>query len=906
MRKFFLIITVLTLFGSLAPVGFNFSQKPNLEIKTVHAAQNGGFLFRKQITYDTSANGAAISSNQPNFPIAVHINSSSWPTVTERQHFFGSSTSDYNPGGKRIRFYDSDGSTNLPYEVEYFNRGSDDQTATPGEAVYWVKIPTVYQSGDANYATHRFIWAAYGNDPDGTDYHDYGSYVLQQQAVWDDGGNNYFKMVQHMKDGVDTSHISDSTSNATDGAKKGGNEPVQATGQVEYGQSFDGSNDYITFWHPASLNVGTNNLTISFWTKLPSSQTYWSFMNKDTNGTKFYVTLGGTNRRNINVANLVGVALLSTELTTDVWYHVTLKRDGTYAYIFLNGTQDQKSTSSSNVAFTDSNDLYLAIDSLLQNPGKYNIDELHWSLTDRSADWIKLEYYSMKKTNYNGDNGAGSGKFITFGSELSRGATSASIFHTSDTDFNIGTYVGSPPQTAWNNVTGTGASVGLAINSPAYSLTQTNDNSPYDDTTTPKPTYLTGSFKNRGNSPFTATGMSNTTTTGSGAGTSVGLTQDTSWISGYCGILVKNADVSGTNQWKTTNDACVGPQCATNLDTSYPANYALIFSNSSDIFSAYPARNACKTLGGRLPTITELSCIYTNKANFGSFQSNYYWSSTEFNAGVARYFNFTNGIYSLETKTNYWYVRCVSNTPIYNSSGTYTSYVDSGNVLSQIWNTFQMTKGSTAGGAGTIAIKVKASTSNSTPPTFDATGAACDFSVSTDGSSGSKDLTTCTNLGSGRYLWYQATLTTADTANSPLLQDVTVGVTNGSYYSSGSYTSLPIQRAQVASWGNLTYSAPNLNGQGLGIKVRTCASSDSGVCDGYHSWGSCTAITSGNALSTGGCVSNNDKFIQYQANFTSDTTNTAYLDDITLDYFYNPDTSIISGVVKFFGSIIFK
>jgi len=31
-----------------------------------------------------------------------------------------------------------------------------------------------------------------------------------------------------------------------------------------------------------------------------------------------------------------------------------------------------------------------------------------------------------------------------------------------------------------------------------------------------------------------------------------------------------------------------------------------------------------------------------------------------------------------------------------------------------------------------------------------------------------------------------------------------------------------------------------------------------------------------------------------------------YPNDITLDYFYNPDTSIISGIVKFFGSVIFK
>lgn len=122
------------------------------------------------------------------------------------------------------------------------------------------------------------------------------------------------------------------------------------------------------------------------------------------------------------------------------------------------------------------------------------------------------------------------------------------------------------------------------------------------------------------------------------------------------------------------------------------------------------------------------------------------------------------------------------------------------------------------------------------------------------------------------------------------------------YYSSGTYTSTIFQRAQVASWGNLTYNTPSSN-PGLGIKVRTCAVAD---CTGATDWGSCSAITSGHALSEGDCINNSQKYIQYRAEFTSDTTNTAYLDDITLDYLYNPDVSIMSGIVKFFGNIKFK
>jgi len=131
------------------------------------------------------------------------------------------------------------------------------------------------------------------------------------------------------------------------------------------------------------------------------------------------------------------------------------------------------------------------------------------------------------------------------------------------------------------------------------------------------------------------------------------------WISGYCGIQVYNADVAGTSQWKTTNDACVGPQCATGLDTRYPSNYSLIWSDSSNIFASYPARLACYNAGGRLPTMAELLCIYTNKANLGTFQSNFYWSATESISSGAYFVYFLNGVTSDGVKTNSYYVRCV-------------------------------------------------------------------------------------------------------------------------------------------------------------------------------------------------------------------------------------------------------
>lgn len=120
-------------------------------------------------------------------------------------------------------------------------------------------------------------------------------------------------------------------------------------------------------------------------------------------------------------------------------------------------------------------------------------------------------------------------------------------------------------------------------------------------------------------------------------------------------VLVARADVSGTKQWKTTATACDTPQCG--LDGGQDGDN-LVASNAVD-FTDYPARDACKSIGGRLPTRTELSSIYTNRALFGTFQSGNYWSSTEFSTTFARFVIFTSsGTGSTDKRIDH-YVRCV-------------------------------------------------------------------------------------------------------------------------------------------------------------------------------------------------------------------------------------------------------
>lgn len=137
------------------------------------------------------------------------------------------------------------------------------------------------------------------------------------------------------------------------------------------------------------------------------------------------------------------------------------------------------------------------------------------------------------------------------------------------------------------------------------------------------------------------------------------------WIVGSCaGIEVYKADVSGTKQWKNSNTVCVGPQCATGLDTTYPANYSLVADNGQTFGTTYPAREACKVLGGRLPTITETNCIYTYRTQYNiyvAFQNAAYWAATENNITSAWEYNPVGGSTGSSLKANSRLVRCVKN-----------------------------------------------------------------------------------------------------------------------------------------------------------------------------------------------------------------------------------------------------
>ena len=122
--------------------------------------------------------------------------------------------------------------------------------------------------------------------------------------------------------------------------------------------------------------------------------------------------------------------------------------------------------------------------------------------------------------------------------------------------------------------------------------------------------------------------------------------------------------------WKPSQTDCVSPQCSKTIapapDPIYPTNMVLIdpIVNSGVDFSGYPAQEACRLKGGRLPTMAELFAIYAGKVagRYGAFDTNQnysYWSTTDRNTPTVWTVDFSIGQLWMNNKNLSGSTRCV-------------------------------------------------------------------------------------------------------------------------------------------------------------------------------------------------------------------------------------------------------
>jgi len=106
---------------------------------------------------------------------------------------------------------------------------------------------------------------------------------------------------------------------------------------------FDGVNDYVDVGNASSLNMGTNDFTISSWIKLNKLDVGYGIIRKRGTGVGWDLQVWDTNRLDFRTYNGTWNEIYPSAGTwtavTDTWYFVVAQKDGSTLRLFANGVQ---------------------------------------------------------------------------------------------------------------------------------------------------------------------------------------------------------------------------------------------------------------------------------------------------------------------------------------------------------------------------------------------------------------------------------------------------------------------------------------------------------------------------------------------------------------------------------------
>jgi hypothetical protein len=372
---FFLFLFLQTISGIFAPVKLTLTP-PYFKTQEVRAAgeswYNSSWPYRRQITIDHTK----VASDEANFPVLISLDA----------------LSNIQANGTDIRFTSSDGTTELPREIESYSSGS---------LRAWVKVPALSSSTDT------VLYVYYGNSSATTEPaagSDFGS-----QNVWKSTGDTSTAMIQHMKDSPNTSHTADSTVNANNGTKYAANNPIAtSSGQIDNAQSFNGTNSYINAGNGASLNI-TNAITIETWVNLnaiPSGAHWPAIIDKYSNYQFVIQPTTGKPYIQYTIGGAGQVTLSSLALVVGSWTHIAGVITNGSQTIYINGVSKGITTYTGSIS-TNSHNLLIGINNNGIDFVSGSIDETRIYSRALSAQEIITQY----------NNQSSPSTFYTLGSE---------------------------------------------------------------------------------------------------------------------------------------------------------------------------------------------------------------------------------------------------------------------------------------------------------------------------------------------------------------------------------------------------------------------------------------------------------------------------------------------------------
>jgi hypothetical protein len=363
---------------SLQIVGADVSNGDSIELRvkgldtytntpTITVTGAGTFLYKKQITLDQVTCGGDLS----NFPVLIELTGTDFSEVAD----------DVDADGYDIIFKDSTETYVLDHEIEEY-----DET-TNNRLVAWVRIPTLSSSATTT------IYIYYGNSA-------VTAATENPTGMWDSD----YAGVWHLKEeqtGVGNPNLyQDSTENNNDG-----DDQVSAAdqdGQIDGGQQFNGTSDYIDVSDHSSLNFGTGDFTVQAWIKSTQAQEqdeYPKILEKLVDGPKqgyrlvlysstdspypiFDVYSGGTGAG----------ADFSSNIRDGLWHHVVGVKTSNQVQIYVDGAPGNSDAHTLDTTSTSA-DLHFAR-SVPWDSDYFegNLDEVRVLNVARDQCWIETEH----------------------------------------------------------------------------------------------------------------------------------------------------------------------------------------------------------------------------------------------------------------------------------------------------------------------------------------------------------------------------------------------------------------------------------------------------------------------------------------------------------------------------------
>lgn len=332
--------------------------------------QGNGYAYQRTITINHTK---VPNTDQANFPVLVNGTYPYLATVANGGNV-------QNAYGYDVIFTSDSGcATKLNHEVETY------YSAT-GTVNYWVKVPTVSHTSDSVF------YLCYGNASISTDQ-------SNKTAVWD--GN--YKGVWHLPNGTGLT-TTDSTANANHSSSSSA---LATAGRIDGAASYNGAGQSTVISNPANFDFEHNQaFSVEFWLKKPldtvTNQILISKKNTYWTGAGFDVwTWAGSNNAIFDLMDSAGTWYeigSNVNVQDNVWHHIVCTYDGSSNRSGMKMYVDGTLTSAGSPA---------AIPNTVRNP--YNLtfgansvsqydylngslDEVRFSSTSRSADWIKTEY----------------------------------------------------------------------------------------------------------------------------------------------------------------------------------------------------------------------------------------------------------------------------------------------------------------------------------------------------------------------------------------------------------------------------------------------------------------------------------------------------------------------------------